>query len=223
MNAVHNLNRFINHSNIYTSFTIYGTLSGASYDKLNTDIAQHGYPAMKGPLGGVGFGISHEYYSRWVLEFYFTTLGFTNKVKKDDSTLKANFSNLLQVNFGYDFIKSNKINIYPYAGLAVRVSELDYIAPVLTNDNYTSILDIVRMDGSAYATRWSLAYQAGVNFDFVIHENADKGRGTMLFLRAGTDGTFSNSSFKIHGLKYDPQIKQGAWQIAFGFKFFGRD
>jgi len=34
----------------------------------------------------------------------------------------------------------------------------------------------------------------------------------MLFLRAGTDGAFSNSSFKIHGLKYDPQIKQGAWQ-----------
>jgi hypothetical protein len=219
--ATNNFQRFMANSNIYSSFTIFGAISDVSYDKLNTDIAQRGYPAIKAPLVGIGVGTTHEYYNRWVLEFLIL-LGLDNRSKNGDSTLKVSYTDMVQVNFGYDFIKSRKINIYPYAGLGLRVADLNYKASAEINNNYTSVVDIVRADRSVYTSKISLCYQAGVNFDLVIHEG-NKGSGTMLFLRAGTDGNFGNTTFKIDGVKYDPQLKQGTWQLAFGFKFFGRN
>jgi hypothetical protein len=217
--AFNNYIRLTKNSIAYTSFTIFGAISDASYDKLNTDIAQRGYPSMKGPLVSIGIGTAHEYRNRWMLEFI-VLLGLDNRSKKGDSSLKASYSSL-QINFGYDFIKSRKINIYPYTGLGLRITDLNYKAPARINNNYTSVVDIVATDQSIYTSNFALSYQAGVNLDCVIHEG-DKGNGTMLFLRGGADGIFGNTSFKIHGVKYDPLIKQGAWQFALGFKFFSR-
>jgi len=220
LEATNNYARLIKNSVAYSSFTIFGAVSEASYGKLNSDIAKRGYPSIKGPLAGIGIGTTHEYRDRWMLEFY-ALLGLDNRSKKADSSLKVSYSSL-QINFGYDFVKSRKINIYPYTGLGLRVTDLNYKAPAQINNGYTSIVDIITTDQSTYTTNWNFSYQAGVNLDYVIHEG-NSGNGTMLFLRAGTDGIFGNTTFKIHGLKYDPQIKQGAWQFALGFKFFSRN
>jgi hypothetical protein len=209
-------------SNGYTSFTVFGDVARASYNAVNSGIAQSGFPALSGPQYHIGIGTSHEYHNRGILEFYIFTIGLSNVSKKGDETVKSSFSNLFQVNFGYDFIKSQKINIYPYTGLALRLTNLNYKMPAQTNNAPTSIVDIVQNDGSVIASKGNLSYQAGLGMDFVIHESA-RGTGTMLFLRAGTDGIFGNTTFKIDDKKYDAQIKQGAWIFAFGFKFFSRD
>jgi len=220
--AIEGYKRHTRRSNGYTSFTIYGDVGQASYDAVNRGIAQTGFPPLNGPQYRLGLGTSHEYHDRWLLEFYFGIFGIPNKSKKGDSSVKSSYSNALQLNFGYDFIRSQKINIYPYAGLAMRFTDLRYKQPDLVNNNFTSIVDIVQKEGLTYATKLNLSYQAGVGFDFVIHEN-QKGNGTMFFLKAGTDGIFGSRTFKIKGVKYDADIKQGAWVVAFGFKFFGRD
>lgn len=220
--ALEGLQRISRRSNGYTSFTIYGDVGQASYDVVNKGISVYGFPPMNGPQYRVGLGISHEYHSRWIIEFYYATFGINNKSNKGDSSVKSSYSNWLQLNFGYDLIKSQKINIYPYAGLAARQTDLTYKQPDEMNPNFTSIVDIVQKDGTTNGNKLNLSYQAGIGFDFVVHES-EKGAGTMLFLRAGTDGIFGSRTFKIHGVKYDADIKQGAWVVAFGFKFFGRD
>lgn len=213
--------RNIRKSNGYTSFALFGDVGQASYDVVNKGIVQAGFPPLNGPQYRLGLGISQEFENRLIMEFYFAVIGINNKSKKGDSSVKSSYNNILQFNFGYDLIKSKKINIYPYAGLSLRNTSLVYQQPDLVNNNFTSIVDIVQKDGTTEGNKLNLAYQAGLGFDFVIHEG-DKGDGTMLFLRAGTDGIFGNRTFKIHGVKYDADIKQGAWIFAFGFKFFVR-
>ena len=220
--ALANWQRLAWKSSGYTSFTIFGDVGQASYDVVNKGIAISGFPPLNGPQYRIGIGLSHESRNRWIFEFYYAIFGINNKSKKGDSSVKSSYGNLLQFNFGYDLIKSQKINIYPYAGLALRFTDLTYKQPDLVNNNFTSIIDIVQKDGITNANRMNLSYQAGLGFDFVVHEG-QKGAGTMLFLRAGTDGIIGSRTFEIKGVKYDADIKQGAWQIAFGFKFFGRN
>lgn len=220
--ALEGLHRHTWQSNRYTSFTIFGDVGKASYDAVNKGIAVYGFPPMNGPQYRLGLGMSHESSDRWIFEFYYAIIGINNKSKKGDSSVKSSYSNLLQLNFGYDLIRSQKINIYPYAGLSLRGTTLVYEQPDQVNPGFTSIVDLVQKEGTTSANKVNLSYQAGLGFDFVIHEG-QKGAGTMLFLRAGTDGIFGSRTFKIDGVKYDADIKQGAWVFAFGFKFFGRN
>ncbi|MES1249592.1 MAG: hypothetical protein ABUL46_02865 [Chitinophaga rupis] len=219
------LNRLQHHtreSNGYTSFTLFGGVAQASYDGLNRGIAQSGFPAMNGPQHRFGLGASHEYHNRVVLDFYYLTFGLNNTSKKGDESVKCNYYNFLQFNFGYDFIKSRKINLYPYAGLSARITDLSYSTPTQVNPNPTSIADIIQNSRSESVSKFNLSYQAGIGVDFVVHEG-NKGAGTMVFLRGGTDGIFGSTTFKIEDAKYDPKIKQGAWVVEVGFKFFGRE
>ena len=210
-----------NRSNGYSAFTLYGDLGRANYDVINKGIGQSGFPPLAGPQLRVGMGITTEYHSRTIFEFYFFTIGLFNKSKKGDSSIVSSYNNLLQFNFGYDFIRSNKINIYPYAGFALRNTILNYNQPDQVNNNFTSIVDIVQKEGATYGSKFNLSYQAGVGFDFVISESK-KGGGIMLFTRAGTDGIIGSRDFKVKGLKYHTDIQQGGWQCTFGVKLFKR-
>lgn len=219
--AMEKYRHHVSSSNAYTAFTLFGDVGRANYDVINAGTAQSGFPALKGPQYRIGFGITSEYSDRMIFEFYFFTFGISNKVQKGDSTIKATYSNLVQYNFGYDLVPSKKINIYPYAGLAFRITTLEYKQPDQVNNNYTSIVDLVMKDGRTLGNKFNLSYQAGVGFDLVLHES-EKGVGTMLFARAGTDGIIGTRDFKIKGIKYHTNIQQGAWQLALGFKFFTR-
>jgi hypothetical protein len=218
--ASERLQYYTSHSNGYTAFAVYGEIAQASYDAVNRGLLQNGFPSLKGPQYQIGVAISQEYRDRWILDFDISA-GINNSSKTGGESVKSSFSNLFQVNFGYDFIRSKKINIYPYTGLALRFTSLGYQKPAQVNNNFTGITDIVINDGSVNASAANLSYQAGLGFDFVIHEN-DKGSGTMLFLKAGTDGIFGSTTYKIDGVRYDAQIKQGAWIFALGCKFFAR-
>jgi hypothetical protein len=127
-----------------------------------------------------------------------------------------------QVNIGYDFIKSTKVNLYPYAGLGGRVTNLKYQQPDQVNNQFTSIVDIVQKEGITEANKFNLAYQVGLGVDVVVSENKQSS-GIMLFLKGGTDGVIGSRTFDIHGVKYNADIKQGAWSLAFGVKLFGRN
>jgi hypothetical protein len=218
--AVERFHHHLHLSNGYGSFTFVGNVAQASYDVLNKDIAQSGFSSLKGPQVGLGFGFTREYRNRWILDFFVMTSA-DNKSEKGDSSFSISFRNVPQINIGYDFIKSPKVNIYPYAGLAGRVTDLKYQQPNQVNSNPTSIVDIMQKEGQTEVTKYSLSYQAGVGVDVVVSEN-ERGIGTMLFLKGGTDGIIGSRTWNIHGVKYDADIKQGAWNLALGVKFFRR-
>ena len=218
--AIERFHHHLHLSNGYGSFTFVGNVAQASYDILNKDIAQSGFPALKGPQVGLGFGFTREYRNRWILDFFIMT-GVDNTSEKGDSSFQVSFRNVPQINIGYDFVKSPKVNIYPYAGLAGRVTDLKYKQPNQVNSNPTSIVDIMQKEGQTEVTKYSLSYQAGVGVDVVLSEN-ERGSGIMFFLKGGTDGIIGSRTWNIHGVKYDADIKQGAWNLAFGVKFFGR-
>jgi opacity protein-like surface antigen len=216
--------RFRHHlhlTNAYAAFTAFGNLAQASYDVVNKGIAQSGFPPLKGPQAGLGFGITREYRNRWILDFS-VVIGDYNTSKKGDSSVKCSFRNVPQVNIGYDFIKSTKVNLYPYAGLGGRVTNLKYQQPDQVNDHFTSIVDIVQKEGITEANKFNLAYQVGLGVDVVVSENKQSS-GIMLFLKGGTDGVIGSRTLDIHGVKYNADIKQGAWSLAFGVKLFGRN
>ncbi|MDO6430780.1 hypothetical protein Q4E93_09280 [Flavitalea sp. BT771] len=219
--AIERFHLHLHLTNGYGSFTTFGNVAQASYDILNKDIAQSNFPPLKGPQGGIGIGFTREYRNRWILDFV-VMVGVYNKSEKGDSSLQISFRNVPQINIGYDFVKSPKVNIYPYAGLAGRVTDLKYQQPNQVSGNPTSIVDILQKEGLTEITKFNLSYQAGLGVDIVVSEK-EQGNGIMLFLKGGTDGIIGSRTLNIHGVKYDADIKQGAWSLALGVKFFRRN
>lgn len=141
--------------------------------------------------------------------------------KKNNETIKTAFSNYIQFEWGYDFIKSNKLNIYPYAGLGIRASTLRFESETGGNPNFTNVSNIVQNNKSFDEETTEAGYQAGLGVEYVITKKEQAG-GTLLFLKAGTNRPFKREKFDIAGIAYDPEFNHGELLFSFGFKFFGR-
>jgi hypothetical protein len=55
--------------------------------------------------------------------------------------------------------------------------------------------------------------------DVSISGKKSKGAKTIFFTKFGTNRPIGRDRYKIHGIKYNPGIKQADWLISFGFKF----
>ncbi len=223
--AMDGLNRYSALTNAYTAFYLYAELAGVDYDQFNRSIALTGFGPLQGPIFRIGYGMSMETGNRLVCNIDFTTFGFNNRSTGANGKIRSSFSNVFQVNLGYDIDRATGVNIYPYGGLALRIANLSYSKTAQVNNNYTSITDIVQNDPSVYSSSFRAAYQAGIGFDFVISKNKrapNRNNGVMLSLQIGTDGSIGKESYKIDGLTYDPGIHHGDWVATLGFKFFGR-
>ncbi len=219
--AENRLDYFSSRSDSYRSFTVYTDIAAADFDYLNSTLVPEGFSPFRKTISRIGYGSSAKY-NKVILDFYLTTFGLSNKSKKEEENVKATFNNFIQFDLGYDFIRSQSVNIYPYAGISLRSMTLEYNKPEQTNGSYTDITNIVQNDPSIYATAGGIGYQAGIGFDFVISNNKGRTGGTMLFVKTGTNGIFGNPSYEIGDIKYNPQIKYGRWIVTAGFKFFGR-
>ena len=169
----------------------------------------------------LGFGMSSKY-NRLMFDLYFLTFGFNTKAEKGDEKIKSRLTSVFDVSLGVDLLQSRSVSIYPYAGLGLRNSVLEYSKPTQTNPAYTDISDIIVNEQSVTAERLSVGYLAGVEFDFTINKGMNDVQRTILFVRAGMNRPFRETNYKIEGIKFKPGFVQGDWLITIGFKLGGR-
>lgn len=210
------------HSKDYTSFTLLGELTHSDFKKFNESIAASGF----GPLNEYGsrFSMGFTWKERnHLIDFTVFDMGFWHKSKKGDETIKSSFTNFLQLSYGYALVSSGKTNIYPYGGISFRNSDLRYDAPEDINPSFTNPTNLVQNNRSSYLNSAKLGYEAGLGFDFLLHENRYGTAGTMLCLKLATNGAIGKERYKDNHVNYDPGIRHGDWLVALGFKFFGRN
>ncbi|UAY50611.1 hypothetical protein [Ferruginibacter albus] len=206
----------------YIAFSLFGDMLHSDYSNLNNSITQSGFTKLNPFSSRFGIGISSQK-KRRMFDFYFAVIGLNNNATKENESIKVSLSSLLEFDWGYDFIKSLKVNLYPYLGFSLRNSSLEYSKPSDFNPNYTNISNIVLNNRSVFATSTTLAYQAGVALDVLIDQDKNKRNNTFLFAKFGTTRAFNYDEYDIGGNLYKPKILQGDWLITLGFKFASWD
>jgi opacity protein-like surface antigen len=212
-----NLNR---KSDDYTAFVLSSSINTIDFEKFNSDISKTGFNKFSGNMYSIGIGFSVKN-KRKIFDFQFLSLGIRKKTKKAEESITINSSSMLNATWGYDFVKSGKINIYPYLGIGFAGLNLQYKSPVVTNDSAQNISTIILNNRSVDTDIFPICFQAGVGVEYVLTNNSNAG-GIILFSKAGTVQPFKRNPFEVEGRDYNPQFNFGALSFSVGFKFFGR-
>lgn len=216
----------VSKSDGYSSFNMFTEVVSADFDKFNSDMAAAGFPAIEGPVMRFGIGTTAKN-NRFVFDFAFFSLGVGKKTKKADEKVRAFVSNGIICDFGYDLVKSQRVNIYPYGGFSMRVASIYYTKPVTGNSSPANITNLVLNNQSVSADYTRVGLQAGVGFDFVVtKKNRDErysmSSDMMFFVKAGTSQMIGKERYNTEAGKFTPGIKYGTWAVMMGIKFFGR-
>lgn len=204
----------------YNAFVIYTHFSSADFKKFNANNAVSSFSPLSGPMISIGYGFSFKR-DRRILDFNLSAFGINKRATKGNETIKTSFSTFLQFEVGYDLIKNKIINLYPYAGIGIRTSSLEYEAPAQTNPSPANITDIVLHNASVSDQQIEAGYHAGVGVEVVVTRPSIP-RGMILFVKGGTNRAFMRKSFDFEGQHYNPQFNFGNGMIIAGIKIFGR-
>lgn len=207
-----------NYSKNYAGLVLFGDLMHSDYAAFNNSIAQDGFAPLNEYTTRIGVGITTKN-DNLMFDLYFFTGSLRNKSEKGDEKIEAGLSNSFQFDLGYDFINSKIVSMYPFAGLSIRTSSLEYSKPVQINPGYTNISNILVNDQSIDGSSLRVGYQAGIGLDVAIPGKKSKGAKTIFFTKFGTNRPIGRDRYKIHDIKYNPGIKQADWLVSFGFKF----
>jgi hypothetical protein len=215
-----NLKRASAATDNYNAFVVYTQLSSVDFKKLNADNATNGFTPLSGAMISIGYGFSFKK-DRRMLDFNVGAFGINKKTSIGDEVIKTSFSTFLQFEVGYDFLKSKIVNLYPYAGIGLRTTSLEYDAPAQVNQSPANITDVVLNNNSVGDQRVEASYHAGIGVEVVI-TRPSMPRGMILFVKGGTNRAFSKKGFDLEGYKYKPDLNIGNGMITAGVKVFGR-
>lgn len=215
-----NIQRLKNSGDDYGGMSLCVQFSSADFKKFNADNAASGFGAVSGPALGIGYGFTFKK-NRRIFDLSLTTFGLTKKTTKGGESIRTSFSSFFQFEWGYDFVKSNRVNLYPFAGFGFRSASLEYKAPRQGTVAPVGIATVVQNDRSVQEFKTSIGYQAGVGFEYVLTKPQRPG-GTIVFVKGGTNRAFNDRGFDIAGYRYQPKFNYGDWTVMAGFKFFGR-
>ncbi len=218
--AKSNVIRLLRSSDDYFAFTISFGLASANFDKLNADNSLTGFSEVSGLTPSFSYGFSTKR-NRRIVNFTMIGLSTFKKSTRSNETIKTSFSTFLQLEFGYDLLTSNKINLYPYAGLGFKNTSLEYNGPITSNPSYTNISNMIQNSTSTKDNIVELGYQVGLGIEVQVTNRSPLG-GVFLFAKGGTNQPFSRKSFDFGGTKYDPKLNYGALDISLGIKLFSR-
>jgi hypothetical protein len=206
----------------YNATTAFVLFYGADLRQFNRDNAQAGFPAVPEYAWGMGFGGSYKR-KRRIFEFHLFTAGTTQESKKQEETIRSTFAGLFELEWGYDILRNNKWNLYPYAGLGLRATTVGYETPERYNISFTHITNLAQANRSVSASVFQTSYGAGVGIERVIG-SSEFDSGAMFFMKAGTSGVFNpHKKYDIKGVRYQPGIRYGDWALHIGFKIYKRD
>ena len=214
----------------YGGAVFFMDVTHSDFSEFNNSIAQDGFPAIDPISFGFGFGVSNKS-EKIIFDLYFGAGNLTSKSKKADTTIRAGLVSLFHIDLGYDVLNSDVVSIYPYAGLSLRISTLEYATPVQVNPGFTNITNMILNDQSVYADSYRLGYQAGIGFDFIVskdksrttHQTYSDGPAIVLFTKIGTKRPIGRDKYKIEDIKYNPGIKQADWVVSLGIKLGSRN
>ena len=207
-------------SDNYTAFMLFTSVYSIDFKKFNSDLFQSGFNPFSGNMISIGIGFSTKK-KRRIFDIDILAIGLRKKITKADEKITINSSTFFQMTWGYDFVKSGKINIYPFVGLGLAGLEINYESPTQVNSSFTDISNIVINNRSARGTSIPLCYKAGIGVEYALI-NKRKSGGTIFFVKGGTTQPFRKKAFDIEGVEYDPKFNFGALTFTAGFKFFGR-
>ena len=142
--------------------------------------------------------------------------------KKDNEKIKSSLVSFFHFDFGYDITRSTFIDLYPFVGLSLRVSSLEYEKPAELDPNYTNITNILIREQSVLASSAKLGFQAGLGMDIKLG-SAKGTRSPIFFTKFGINRPITAHRYKVKDVYYKPEIRQGVWALSFGFKFLGRN
>lgn len=205
--------------NSYNAQTFFINALHTNYNTFNNSIAQSGFNKMNPMSYGFGFGYSGKY--KHIISDFALSMLFPNNSKKGDETISSGLFNIL-FDIGYDVLQSNRISIYPYAGLSARFATLNYINKGTINPQYSNITDILVESENINSASFRLGYQAGVGVDVAVSQNKANSKSFILFVKAGVNQPFAKDKFKIQSTTYNPEINKGDWMLSIGVKFANR-
>lgn len=215
-----NYDKYKRRSHGYSGFMLFSEIMHSDYRDFNASISQNGFPALNSMTARFGFGFTNKS-DRVLFDFGFFVVGLNTKTTKGDESIKTYLINIIQFDMGFDLLQSDFISLYPYAGLGLRASTIEYFKPKQTNPGFTNITNVIVNNQSTDASNTRLGYQAGLGLDLRISKKDQAGKA-LLFIKAGTNRAVGGDKFKVEGTTYKPGIKQGDWVLALGFKFVGK-
>lgn len=204
-------------SDHYSGVVVFGDLLHSDYTQFNKSIVANGFSPLNEMSFRLGIGASNKW-NRTMLDFYLVTGGFNNRSKKGEEKISTSLSNLFQFDFGYDVLNGGKVALYPFAGLSVRMSNLKFAKPVDINSSYTDITNIITNNQSAEGESIRIGYQAGLGADFALTNGGIEKPSFLLFMKLGVNNSIGAEKYKINGVAYKPEIKQGDWLVSIGIK-----
>jgi len=215
-----NLLRLQTSSDSYHGFILSTHVAKANFNRLNEDLHANGFPSISKPMWMIGYGFSFKK-NRRIFDLNVVGFGLPVTSSKDGETLSVSFTSFLEFIWGYDVLKSNRVNLYPYAGVGLRNTTLKYETPVQANAAPTGIFDVVQNNRSFREFVNEIGYQAGLGFEYVVSGSKKPG-GIILFLKGGLQRAFKSKPIKIEGRAFDLRLEPGSMIFEAGFKFFGR-
>lgn len=204
----------------YSAFMLHTSFNSIDFTKFNSDNFRSGFNAFSGNMYSIGIGFSGKK-KRQIFDFEILSIGIRKKEKKEMESISINSTPVFFMTWGYDIVKSRKLNIYPYVGIGLAGLDLKYESPATLNDTFSNITTIVVNDRSIIASHLPLSYKVGLGIEYVLSDKSNSG-GTIFFCKAGTTRPFRKRGFDIEGIDYDPTFKFGELNLSVGFKFFGR-
>jgi hypothetical protein len=204
----------------YAAFALYTSIASADFSKFNSDNARAGFSGFAGQMFGIGFGYSNKN-KRRMFQFNVGSIGIRKRITKGNENIRTSFQTMVQFEWGYDLIKSNRINIYPFAGFGFRDSYIAYNGEGSTNTNATNITEVVINSRGITGSQSAFSLQAGLGLETVLTK-ANRGGGVILFVTGGTNQPIGAKPIRLSSVRYDPQLKYGNLDFRVGFKFFGR-
>lgn len=204
----------------YRGFILYTQVAAADFSKLNAEINAIGFPTLSGPLPSVGYGLTFKK-NRRIFDLNLSAFGIGKESRKDGESIKVALGSFFEFVWGYDLIKNKALNFYPYLGIGLRSTSLDYKAKPQINPTASSFTNVIQNNRSVSGHITEIGYQAGAGFEVVLTK-ANRPGGILLFSKGGTNRAFKNKRFDLEGYKYNPELNPGRFIIYTGFKFFSR-
>ena len=215
--------RSLKKSKDYGAFVIFMDLFHSDYRQFNGMIAQDGFAPINDLGGRVGFGHSQKS-GRAIVDMYFIVAGLNNRSEKDREKIKTTFSSLLHVDLGYDLLNKQWMSIYPYGGLSMRISTIEYEKSALLNPSYTSITNMLSDKNIVNLSSVRAGFQLGLGIDLTLAQSRDKASKTIFFIKGGTNRPFWKDRYRYNDIPaYNPGMRQGDWIITFGIKLAGKN
>ncbi len=219
INAQQGYLRHLKKSKNYVAFVLFGDVFHSDYSKFNEMIARDGFKPINEIGGRLGFGTSIKE-GRAIFDLYYIVAGLNNKSKKDLEEIKTSFTSLMHLDIGYDLMNKNWLSIYPFGGLSMRISNIQYEKKATWDPNYTSIVNLLSDKKEVRLSSVRAGFQLGLGFDFSLFRNAEGTAKRIFFVKAGINRPLWKERYNFGDApSYEPNLRQGNWIITFGFKF----